>query len=346
MRTLSDTFDGVLATGVSADPGTPPADLSYLTLAPLVTQELTRDADTSEAEPTTSEQSIPNDSDDESESSGPERDELRVQELLHEEGDRSAGEQDLWPNDLTVSDAPQRTLEDKAGGEDRSEQLSERTSRSDGQSSLIGQGGQDGHWTEDGSVDVSDRNREWPVSDPPPTDVEQAAHGMDLSEAQRQPSGPDDREASIPPEDFRPVRGSESQAERGPSDAVPTTVVQHGASSNDESGAGPEGQTGPVSDPEVGVRTPRNGRGGPALTVTGLRKTEVSTESDTGSDSEPDDTQRQSRTTDSPGEETEDEAVAERTVIRSDGRLNDRVFDRLYEEVSRKMRLERNREGR
>lgn len=348
LRTISEGFDGVLATDGSAEPGTPPAALSYLTLAPLVSQGLARDERDAGAGPTASAESVPGDADDDSGSATPEGDELRVRELLRDDG-APTGERDLHPADLTVSGDPRRTSSDESSEGGRTGRGSNRGDRSDGASSLTGRTDQRGHRGGDGPAEQPNWDRGEPRSDPPGTVVEQSTTGGDGPGTEGDVAGRVDspgRQTPSPPNDSRPGESSDGTALDNSSEPVPTTVVHRGASSSEESGAGPGGQTGPVTDPEAGVRTPGNGRGGPALSVTAPGMTEVSAETIAESVSEPNGSQRQSRPTGSPGEETGDEAVAERTIIRSDGRLNDRVFDRLYEEVSRKIRRERDREGR
>lgn len=342
MRTLGDSFDGVLATGVSPGAGAPLADLSYLTLAPLVAQGLMRDERDRGAALTASTESIPSDADDDSGPDAPEGDERRVRELLDDDGDVATDNRDQRLADMTVSEDQRRTLDDESGDENRSERRSGGTGRSDRHSPLIRRGGQDSHRGGDGPGELSDWNQEASVNDPPRTVVEQSAHDVERSESERPLSDPGDSQASSPADEPGPVQGSDSPSMQGPSDVVPTTVVHHGVRGSDKSGPG----TRPGTDAGTGVHTPGNGHGGPSLTVTGPGMTEMSTETDAASPSEPNGTHRQFRPTDPQREEASAEAVTERTVIRSDGRLNERVFDRLYEEVSRKMRLERDREGR
>lgn len=330
LGTLGDSFDGVLAAGVSADPGTPPADLSYLTLAPLVAQGLARGERNGGADPTSGAESIPGDGDDDSGSTAPGGDELRVRELLRDD-DVSSSERDPRLTGVTVSEGPPRTISDEGDEDDesRSAGRSARTDRSDRGSSLSGRDERDGHRGGDGPADVSDWDPERGGTEPPRTVVEQSAHDVDIPGTDRDSSGRDtsrrdrrsERPVPSPPDGPGPTQGSDTPPRRGPSDAVPTTVVHRGT-------------------------PPGEGRGGPALTVTGPGTTEVAAESDADPVSGANGTERQSRVSGSPGEQSGVEAVADRTVIRSDGRLNERVFDRLYEEVSRKMRLERDREGR
>lgn len=346
MRTLSESFDGVLPTGPIADPATPPVELSYLTLAPLVARGLARADETAGAGATAGGESISSEADGESDATAPAGDELRVRDLLRDDDRGSAGERDVRPTDFTVSDAPRRTIDEDGEDDARSGRLTGSTDSSDDKSSLSGPGNAEWGHSGDSGAHGSDRPREGSVSDPTRTVVEQSAHGVDPAGAQADPSHPEYRHDSSPQEGFEPGRGSQRQAGDGPSDGVPTTVVHRGAPRRDEAGGGTEGQTSPAIDGEASSRSPGNGHGGPSLTVTGPEMTAVSAATDADSASRTNGSQRQSRPTGSHSDDSDKETVTERTVIRSDGRLNDRVFDRLYEELSRKMRLDREREGR
>jgi len=346
IRTTRDPFDGVLATGVNAEPGAPPADLSYLTLAPLVAQALSRPDESGAAGTTAGGGSISSDASEESESTGPAGAELRVHELLGTDGVESGEERGLRPSDLTVSDASGRTIDEDGDTDGRAGRLSNRTDSSDGRHSLSGWDDADGGPSGDSHADRSEWSGGETVSDPTRTVVEQSAHGVDTPGAHHHPSRPADRQDSSPPATFNPGEGPERQGGEGPDDGVPTTVVHRGAPRSDESGGGPGGQTGPATDGDAGGRAPVNGHGGQSLTVTGPGMTAVSGATDADSVSQSAGTKQESRPAGFHGEDSGEEGVTERTVIRSDGRLNDRVFDRLYEEVSRKMRLEREREGR
>ena len=344
LGTVSESFDGVLATAVGADPGAPPATLSYLTLAPLLAQTLASDERDARRGTASSEGVTPGDAVDDTGSVAPEGDEPRVRDLLSEDGDESASGRDLRPTDLTVSREPPRNAADEQDAGETSDWRQEQPGRSNGQSSLTGP---NGYRRMDGSSDAPD----WPlgrsVSGPTRTVVERSTHDTGSADTDPATASQNDWQASAPPDrrgSAQQIGSSESSA---PTASVPTTVVHGRRPGTGESGAKASGPRGQPTTTEMSGRTTGADRGGPSLTITDPDVSGNSIERDTNT---VDEAGGDGSTTRRTGFHTDgsdsDDGVAERTVIRSDGRLNERVFDRVYEAVSRKMRLERDREGR
>ncbi|GCF15382.1 hypothetical protein Harman_33170 [Haloarcula mannanilytica] len=348
MRTLDDGFDGVLATSVSTEAGAPPADLSYLTLTPLVAQRLLRDERDDGADRMSLGESPTGDQEGEADSPAPQGDELRVRELLRDDGDGTADSRDQHPTEMTVSEPQNRSINDHADEEGGSTRRASQTERSDGRS-LTDWDGQASQPGGDESAELSERAEEWPASESPRTVVEQSGPAGGGPGTVGESAGRDSRSERVGPSSSErggPGRESRGASERAPGDGIPTTVVHQGTPDGEGHEGATSGQSGPANDSGGGHTAPGDGRDAPGLTVTVPGVSEVSANADGASVPDASTAQRQSAPTDSETEEPSDSAITERTVIRSDGRLNERVFDRLYEEVSRKMRLERNREGR
>ena len=343
LRTVSESFDGMLATSVSADPGAPPATLSYLTLAPLLAQTLASDERDTGGGTASSEKVTPGDAADDTGSAAPESDEPQVRDLLNGDRDKSIPGRDPRPIDLRVGGEPPQNAADEQDAREISNPQPDQSEQSNEQSSPTGP---DGYRGQDGSSDTSD----WPpgrsVSEPTRTVVERSTHNTGSADTDPATSSQDDWQAPAAPD----RRGSAQQAgiskSSAPTASVPTTVVHGGRPGTDESEQKAGGPSGQPTTNEMSGRTTGADRGGPSLTVTdpGVSGNSIETDAD-AADEEGGDSSTTCRTR-SHANRSDSDDVIERTVIRSDGRLNERVFARVYEAVSRKMRLERDREGR
>lgn len=325
LTTVTGSFDGVLATGVDADPGAPPAALSYLTLAPLLAKTLAADDRDARPETPSTDRLAPGERPADSESSAHDGAERRVRELLSRDADEAASDSDLRPTDMTVSREPPRKATDEQDTGDDSD-------RRRGQ---------------DGPIDAPDWPADSTVSEPTRTVVKQSTHKAGRADTDPATTSQDDWQVPDPPD----ARGPDHQAGSTGAQAFtgdgPTTVVHGGRRGAGEPGGTADGRGGPPIPTETGGRKPADDLGRPSLTVTGPSVSGASTATDADSLDEVGGADSSTRATGAhTNESAGDDGVTERTVIQSDGRLNERVFDRLYEEVSRKMRLERDREGR
>jgi len=337
-RTVTDEFDGVLATDVRPDSGGPPAKLSYLTLAPLLAQSLGggrrngRDPTADARRPRRDDASADEDPKDDDR-------EPTVREVIREDATGTASDRDAAPSDLTITSGPR----------DRETDRGERSAPADDPSGR-------------GNVDPEMRTGR------PGSDREDGGSGPDAPEWVGPDASPADRESDG-------ASGPDRPADLSVTDATRTVIERSSTAAGTDDGDGPAWTV----TPETPADTSRSGdqppttvargpdsaestggdlRRSPSLTVTrnpafGSRNQangDASDAGDAGDAGVPTTSETDSVARDGPAHSPEpgsDAATPDptRTVIQSDGRVNERVLDRLYEEISRKMRLERTREG-
>ncbi|WP_436926289.1 hypothetical protein [Halosimplex amylolyticum] len=332
LATVTGSFDGVLATGVRAGPGGPPTALSYLTLAPLVARAFAsedRDA-RSRSSPELSppgEEAVDGDRPDADE------EQVRVREVIRGDATESTAD-DLLGRDLTVSSSPSRR--DAGDVPDGQPDGRPDPTQHEGRGRFDGRDGGDRHDGDDGQNRGGDSTANLTVSDPVRTVVEESTSDADGTATVPAAETLGDAFERNPPGGNRSESGETSARGPGAAETVPTTVASAGSPTAAASGRSP-------GDVDRGPSLTVTGGSGPSIDAVVDGVEESVADADSGSDRGSGAVgERGGRSADATG----DDGVAERTVIQSDGRVNERVLDRLYEEFDRKMRREREREGR
>jgi hypothetical protein len=315
---------GILNTAVRQDQsrGTIP-QLAYLTLAPLVTRELTttdeRDEQAGRSGPDTGE---PTGADERA-------DEPRVRDVLqNEDWERSASEP-------TTADEARRDA-DRSGSElatlERTvlDTQSEPPATEPGGSSPMDRTGWRSENTRDDALGLME---------PPKTVVDRSDPDLDATDTSGEVTVLS--EGGLVPDTGG---GSVAAGQSGAATPTMTLVDEHGIGRG-----GTRSDTGDssfVGDAGPGARDAARAGAGPDLTV---KRTVRSAQ--TPETTDPGDSDTASPGSLRPGQRagvpsTRGESSAARTVIAEDGSVNHRVLDRLYQELARKRQIERSREGR